>query len=157
MKKKIQTIQKRQGWSQGWVRWKKARQMSRDAVVESNSNMLAFAVVSLNDQYHAYQKGKITGWIKLNSMWVLIGRERTRTRRQKDCWGMRREVLNQKKAKVGTGEMAQCLSALVAIPEELGSIPGTHVVAKPFSSRESEAFFWFPKTPIHTKWKISQC
>lgn len=59
--KKIQTIQKWQGWSRGWVRWEKARQMSRDVVVESNSNMLAFAVVSLNDRYHAYQKGKITG------------------------------------------------------------------------------------------------
>lgn len=59
--KKIQTIQKWQGWSWGGVRWEKARQMSRDAVVESNSNMLALAVVSLNDRYHAYQKGKITG------------------------------------------------------------------------------------------------
>lgn len=64
---------------------------------------------------------------------------------------MRREALNQKKAKVGAGEMAQSLSTLVAIPEELGSIPGTHVVAKPFSSKESEAFFWSPETPIHTK------
>lgn len=53
--------------------------------------------------------------------------------------------------------MAQSLSTLAAIPEELGSIPSTRVVAQPFSSRESEAFFWSPKTPMHTKLKISQC
>jgi hypothetical protein len=47
----------------------------------------------------------------------------------------------------GAGEMAQWLRALAALPEDLGWIPSTHMVATTIcssSSRGSDALFWPP-------------
>jgi hypothetical protein len=46
--------------------------------------------------------------------------------------------------------MAQCLRALAALPEDLGSIPSTHMAAHnclQLQSWESNAFFWPPGAP----------
>jgi hypothetical protein len=44
---------------------------------------------------------------------------------------------------MGTGEMAQWLRALTALPEGLSSIPSNHIVAKPFVMGFYALFLYF--------------
>lgn len=56
--------------------------------------------------------------------------------------------------KAGVGGMAQWLSALTALPENLSSIPRTHVqsliTAGNFTFKESDSLFWPSQAPAYT-------